>query len=86
MSITVNTDLVKRGNSLRTRALWREANVWLGLDEILRCGWVKRLPGVLVASLLVTVFLLWIGVQAESLLAILPLIGLPLVIAILFDG
>jgi hypothetical protein len=83
--MTVKTNLVKRGKTLRVRALWRDVDGWLGLDETLCRGWIERLPGVLVASIPVTVFILWIGVKAESLLAILPMVGLPLVISIFFE-
>jgi hypothetical protein len=85
LNTALKTRLVKRSEKLRARAVWRELNVWLGLDDVLCSGSIERLPGVLAASILVTVFLMWIGFRAENLLAILPLLGLPFIVAIFFS-
>ena len=86
MNITIKTGLVERGSALRVRTLWRGVSGWLGLGETVRREWSERITGVLAASLLVTAFLMWIGVGTENLLSVLPLVGLPLIIALLFDG
>lgn len=86
MGVAVKTWLTKRVNPFKEQALWRGAQGRLGLGETLSRAWVKRLPGVFASSFMVTVFLLWIGIQAKILLVILPILGLILVVAILYDG
>jgi len=60
----------------------------LSASQYNRRSWRRRLPAVLVASLLVAILLLAAGISLEStpLLVLVPLICLPLVAAVALSG
>ncbi len=56
-SLIKNKPLVRPYSAVTVRSLAR----WIEVDAYTQKPWAKRLPGVLLATLILTVLLLWMG-------------------------